>query len=209
MKIKNTQNPLLILTIFMITIVSSSQSNKVLGGICDGCEALLEYGNTPLSPIDTLPLFETSRQKLKITGTVYHHDKKTLAKDIILYIYQTNQNGVYPTKGDEKGWAKRHGYIRGWVKTEENGKYTFYTFRPGAYPGRNEPEHIHITVKEPNKLEYYLDDFVFIDDPMLTKEKIASFKNRGGSGIKKPTITDGILTINRDLILGQNIPNYK
>ena len=83
MKIKNTQNHVILLAIFMITTVGSSQSNKVIGGICDGCEALLEYGNAPLSPIDTLPLFENSRQQLKITGTVYYRDKKTPAKDII------------------------------------------------------------------------------------------------------------------------------
>ena len=128
---------------------------------------------------------------------------------MLIYIYHTNRQGVYQTKGDEKGWAKRHGFIRGWVKTYSEGKYTFYTFRPAAYPSRNEPEHIHITVKEPGKSEYYLDEFVFSDHPLLTDERKINLENRGGTGIVKPTLENGILTIYRDLILGKNIPCYE
>ena len=105
------------------------------------------------------------------------------------------------------GWARRHGYIRGWVKTDADGKYTFYTFRPVAYPNGREPEHIHITVKEPNKNEYYIDAFMFEDDPLLTSSARRSLPNRGGSGIVLPTVKKGILTVERDIILGLNIPN--
>jgi len=98
--------------------------------------------------------------------------------------------------------------MRGWVKPNNPGNYPFYTFRPGAYADGSEPEHIHITVKEPNKNEYYLDDYVFHDDPLLTQKKRDKFNNRGGSGIMKPVMKDGIFTIQRDLILGLNIPDY-
>ena len=70
---------------------------------------------------------------------------------------------------DTTGWGERHGYIRGWVKTNERGEYKFYTLRPGAYPGRNNPEHIHITVKEPGMNEYFIDDYHFADDTILQK----------------------------------------
>ncbi|MGB5653914.1 MAG: intradiol ring-cleavage dioxygenase, partial [Robiginitalea sp.] len=116
---------------------------------------------------------------------------------------------VYTTKGNEKGWAKRHGYIRGWVKTDQTGKYSFYTFRPAAYPNGIEPEHIHITVKEPYFNEYYIDEYVFDDDPLLTQKERNRLSNRGGSGIVQPILKEGILTVNRDITLGLNIPNYK
>ena len=147
--------------------------------------------------------------KLKITGKVHQSDGKSPAEGVIIYIYHTNRNGIYQTKGDENGWAKRHGFIRGWLKTDSKGNYTFYTFRPAAYPDRNEPEHIHLTVKEPGKIAYYLDDFVFEDDPLLTIEKRKNLENRGGSGVVNPTLENGILTINRDLFLGLNIPDYE
>ncbi len=183
--------------------------NKIVGGPCEGCEAIFEYGDKELLPTDTLPEFDQTEPKLILTGTVFKKDGKTPAENVILYIYQTDRNGIYATKGNEQGWAKRHGYIRGWIKTDKTGKYTFFTFRPGAYPKGIEPEHIHITVKEPNKNEYYLDEFVFYDDPLLTQEEKENLEKRGGSGIVRPKLKDGILTSNRDIILGLNIPNYE
>ncbi|MDX5338775.1 MAG: intradiol ring-cleavage dioxygenase [Cyclobacteriaceae bacterium] len=203
---------LLFFLLFAITLGSchsqTSKQIKVVGGPCEGCEAIHEYGDRLLTPVDTLPNFSFTEPKIRLTGTVYHQDGKTPAEGIILYIYHTNREGIYETKGDEKGWARRHGYIRGWVKTGMDGKYTFYTFRPAAYPSGTEPEHIHLTVKEPGKSEYYLDDFLFEDDPMLSSEIKKNRPNRGGSGIQMPRENMGILEIKRDLILGLNIPEY-
>lgn len=199
--------------IFLVTSFScNGQSDRAItkevGGPCEGCEALLEYGDKKLNSVDTLPLFAETEPKLKISGTVYHKDGKTPAKDVILYIHHTNREGRYQTKGDEKGWARRHGFIRGWVKTDNTGQYTFYTFRPGSYPGSTEPAHIHLTVKEPGKNEYYLDDFVFEDDPFLKSRDNNSFRNRGGSGVMIPVNKGGMQHIERNIILGLNIPDY-
>jgi protocatechuate 3,4-dioxygenase beta subunit len=185
------------------------ETTKNVGGGCEGCEAIFEYGDKILTSIDTLPEYENNVPKLKITGTVLKKDGMTPAENVILYIYHTNRQGIYETKGNETAWAKRHGFIRGWVKTGKDGRYTFYTFRPAAYPNGNEPEHIHIIVKEPDKNEYYLDDYLFDDDPHLTKEIREERKNRGGSGIIKPKEKNGILLIERNIILGKNIPNYE
>jgi protocatechuate 3,4-dioxygenase, beta subunit len=193
----------------IIACQAQQTPEKIVGGPCEGCEALHEYGDRKLSNTDTLPNFLKTEPKMKITGKVFHEDGKTPAKGVILYIYQTDRSGVYPLLGDEKGWAKRHGYLRGWVKTNADGNYTFYTFRPGAYPDRNEPEHIHLTIKEPGKIAYYLDEFVFEDDPRLTQTERNNLPNRGGSGVTNPDFENGIWVIHRDLVLGQNIPDYE
>ena len=200
---------------FLLLLFSSctSQTNKttgtIVGGPCEGCEAIYEYGDNDLNNIDTLPNFEHSNVPLKVSGTIYEMDTKTPAENVILYVYHTNSEGIYETKGNEKGWGKRHGYIRGWIKTGKDGKYTFYTSRPAAYPNTDEPEHIHITVKEPKRNEYYIDAVVFSDDELLTSENKKALTNRGGSGIVTPVNENGILTVNRDIILGLNIPNYE
>ena len=202
------------ITVFVLIGFSSCQSqnrsenSKVVGGPCEGCEAIYEYGSKNLSSVDTLPLFEENDPKLKISGTVFHKDGKTPASDVIVYIYHTNREGIYPTKGDEKDWARRHGFIRGWIKTGEDGKYTFYTFRPAGYPGRPDPEHIHVTVKEPKRNEYYIDAIVFEDDVRLTKKERERCENRGGSGIVTPTQAGSLFNISHDIILGLNIPDY-
>ncbi len=187
----------------------NNKAKKLVGGPCEGCEAIFEYGNKILTSIDTLPGFEENEPKLRITGTVFEKDGKTPAKSVILYIYHTNRKGIYETKGDEKNWAKRHGFIRGWVKTNDDGKYTFYTFRPASYPNTKIQQHIHITVKEPSRNEYYIDDYVFEDDPFLTDTERNRKRKRGGSGIVLSKLKGDIYHIERDIILGLNIPDYQ
>lgn len=203
----------LIYILILTTISCQSQTkrnipSKIVGGPCEGCEAIFEYGNNILNVTDTLPGYIENEPKIKITGTVFKKDGKTPANNVILYIYHTNRNGIYEKKGNEKGWAKRHGFIRGWIKTDAQGTYTFLTFRPVAYPGGREPEHIHMTVKEPNKNEYYIDDIMFADDPKLTPYIIKRLKKRAGSGVVELKKDHGMLTAKRTIVLGLNIPNY-
>lgn len=206
-------------TLFLIILLASGcqaqenrakqQASQHVGGPCEGCEALHEYGEKTLSPVDTLPGFgKPGTDKLKVTGTVYQKDGKTPAEGVILYIYHTDETGVYPTRGNETGWAKRHGYLRGWIRTGTDGRYTFYTLRPHSYPSRTQPAHIHVTVKEPDKNEYYLDDFLFDSDPLLSQKIRESRANRGGAGIVSLQKEGNLLVAKRDIILGRNIPDY-
>ena len=188
---------------------SQSTSERKVGGSCGDCSALYEFGSKKLSWIDTLPDYNDAGPKMELSGTIFKSDGKTPAADVILYIYHTDQEGIYPTKGNETGWAKRHGYIRGWIKTDKTGKYRFYTLRPGAYPGRENPEHIHATIKEPGISEYWIDEYLFDDDPILTKKERDAQQKRGGNGIIKLTKdSNGIQIAKRDIILGLNIPGY-
>ncbi|WFB62267.1 intradiol ring-cleavage dioxygenase [Sphingobacterium sp. WM] len=209
MNLKNCFSILILLTLTFTYSSCKSQGLRIVGGPCEGCEALYEYQDKILKSVDTLPEFDRNEPKMKITGIVYEKDGKTPAENVIIYIYHTNRKGVYQMRGDEIGWAKRHGYIRGWVKTGKDGKYTFYSFRPASYPDETEPEHIHITIKEPETNEYYLDEYFFADDPLLKAAFINKLPKRGGSGVVNPSFEAGMLTIKRDIILGMNIPDYE
>lgn len=204
---------LLGLMVLVVSCESQTKSNtnaiRQVGGPCEGCEALFEYGDKQLKTIDTLPGFDSNSPKLEITGTVFKNDGKTPASDVIIYIYHTGRNGHYETTNKAQGWARRHGKYRGWIKTQKDGKYAFYTFRPAAYPGFTDPEHIHITLKEPDTNPYYIDEFVFIDDSLLTETYKLKLNNRAGSGIVKPELHNGILTVKRNIYLGLNIPQYR
>lgn len=196
--------------VFILLFLSIGANAQLVGGSCEGCEAVFEFGSKKLSRIDTLPDFKEPGPKLEISGTIYQADGKTPAKDVILYIYHTDQKGVYPIKGNETGWAKRHGYLRGWIKTNADGKYKFYTLRPASYPDTRAPQHIHPVIKEPNKNEYYIDEYLFADDPYLDEKEKTNQQKRGGSGIIILTKnTDGTWVGKRDIVLGLNIPNYK
>ena len=198
---------LLITTIIIsLSLACSTAQDRKVGGPCEGCEALFEYGNQQLNAVDTLPGFVAADQKLKITGTVFREDGKSLAKNVIIYVYHTNQKGVYPKKGNENGWARRHGYIRGWVKTDNKGRYTFYTFRPASYPNSTVAQHIHMTIKEPNTIPYYIDEIQFADDPHFKNRNSNSM--RGGSGLVNLQTKNNLMVGVRDITLGKNIPNY-
>ena len=178
-----------------------------VGGPCEGCEAIFEFGDRQLSPVDTLPGFTESTPRLQVEGTVFSKSGKP-ASDVIIYMYHTNQDGLYLAGDGSLPWGSRHGRYRGWVKTDKSGQFAFFTCRPGAYPDGTEPEHIHLTIKEPDKNEYYIESILFDDDPQLTDELRKNMVGRGGSGIVIPTHRDGMLIVNRDIYLGQNIPNY-
>lgn len=186
-----------------------TEKSKLVGGGCDGCEIMYVGMPTNISSVDTSAGWTEKGQKLLVTGTVFKLDGKTPALNVVIYYWQTDNDGYYsPRQGmDEK--AKRHGHIRGWVRTDGNGKYSFYTIKPLPYPNENIPAHIHISIKEPNiDNEYYIDEFVFDDDKLLTGRKRKALENRGGSGILRVLISGGLQIVEHNIILGLNIPNY-
>ncbi len=184
-----------------------STSEKSVGGPCEGCEAIYEspVPFDQLDHIDTIENFNEPGPKLEISGTIFHRDGKTPAKDVVMYFYHTDQKGLYPKKGNEKGWAERHGYLRGWIKTDKNGSYKFYTLLPASYPEGRNPKHIHATIKEEGLGEYWIDEFLFEGDPFLEQ---SSRPPRGGNGVVTPVIQGGLLRATRNITLGLNVPGY-
>lgn len=103
----------------------------------------------------------------------------------------------------------RHGYIRGWVKSDARGRYAIYTVRPAPYPNSDNEAHIHPSIKEPGiETAYYIDEFVFDDDPLLTGAKRKKLPNRGGSGVLRVLVQGELQIAEHNIVLGLNIPNY-
>ena len=195
----------------LVTSCLNAQEMKpeLVGGPCEGCEAVLEFGDRSLTPVDTLPDFKKNGTPIRVQGTVYENDGRTPAEGVIIYVYHTNQQGRYAPEKDSRDWGKRHGYIRGWVKTDSQGKYTYYTLKPGAYPSGTEPAHIHYTILEPNGKYYWLQSCHFSGDPLLTDEERTPESPRGGtSGLLNLQKGDGLMVGTRNIILGRNIPGY-
>lgn len=190
-------------------VTTPSQRNRLVGGGCDGCELMFVGMPATIPAIDTSVGWTEAGQKLLITGTVYKLDGRTPAPDVVIYYWQTDNNGLYSPRAGMDESVKRHGHIRGWIKTDGQGKYALYTVRPAPYPNETMPAHIHLSVKEPDiKNEYYIDEFVFDDDKLLTGAKRKALENRGGSGILRVVIQDSVQIAEHNIILGLHIPNY-
>ena len=195
--------------------IGQMKGTQTVGGPFENREFI--YSGIPKVPsaVDTSPGWIFPGQKLLITGTVYQNDGVTPAPGVIVYYYQTNTEGRYLHRPEEKrsmapnAQGQTHGFIRGWVKSGSDGRYSIYTIRPGTYPSRDFPAHIHLTVKEPNAInEYYIDDIVFDDDRLLTTAERLKAEGRAGSGIVRLVQKERLHIGERNIILGMNIPNY-
>ena len=186
-----------------------SNTAKIIGGGCECCEAIYEGMPEQLTYETTIASKDEPGELLEISGTIFQKDGKTPASNVILYIYHTNAKGYYEPSKDQTGCAKRNGHLRGWIKTNAKGEYTFHTIKPAPYPKASIPAHIHPVIKEPGKNEYYIDEFLFDDDTLLTANERNRQENRGGSGIVKLSKNaSGVWMGKRDIILGKNIPDY-
>ena len=187
-------------------INNKARNNKIVGGGCDGCELMYVGMPKNIQSVDTSSAWNEKGQRILITGNILKIDGKTIAPNVIVYYWQTDNNGYY---SGGKGKPARHGHIRGWVKSNEKGEYSIYTIRPGNYPNSDMEAHIHLSIKEQNiKDEYYTDDLVFDDDIKLTGAKRKKLENRSGSGVLRPLIDKEMQVAEHNIVLGLNIPNY-
>ncbi|MEO7362608.1 MAG: YceI family protein, partial [Gemmatimonadaceae bacterium] len=144
--------------------------------------------------------------RLTVTGSVYYADGKSPASNVLIYAYHTNAAGVYARQSEQRGNGQRHGALRGWLRSDALGHYRIETIKPGPYPGRPDPAHIHLTVKPPGGDEQYIDVIEFDDDTRLTAQLRKGAEGRGGSGIVVLRDSAGMLRATRDIILKQSAP---
>lgn len=198
--------PVIVALLLLCSGAAAQSREPVVGLPCDGCEAVFVGMPTTLSSRARIAPADEPGQPMTVTGRVYGGDGRPRA-GVIVYAYQTNARGTYPPPLRLRGF--RHGRLRGWAVSDANGRYTFDTIRPGSYPSRDVPEHIHMQVIEPRCATYHIDDIVLTDDPLLTAEQRRHHShNRAGSGIATPTRRDGRWQVTRDIRLGLNIPGY-
>jgi protocatechuate 3,4-dioxygenase beta subunit len=77
---------------------------------------------------------------LVIRGRLFSVDGSP-APGAIVFAYHTDKGGLYDTRENgPHSWR-----LRGWVKTDTDGSFTFETIRPGSYPDSNNPPHVHFT----------------------------------------------------------------
>jgi protocatechuate 3,4-dioxygenase beta subunit len=182
-------------------LTRAAEPEPVLGGPCDGCE--WAFDSMPAQPSSSARIAPVSERgtPLAIEGIVRAADGKP-APGIVIYAYHTDDTGIYPRA------RNRHGRLRGWARTDAEGRYHFDTIRPRAYPGRKIPEHVHMHVIEPGKGSYYIDELRFEDDPLITDANRAT-DERGGNGLARPERAGTGWRVRRDIVLGRNIPGYR
>ena len=110
---------------------------------------------------------------LVVEGRVLEPDGATPAPDVVVFAYQTDRDGVYFGPG-KPGAPWR---LQGWARTDGKGRFELRTIRPGPYPGRRVPAHIHLTLESPAHGRQWTPSVLFADDPLVSpaeREKSAA-----------------------------------
>lgn len=169
---------------------------------CEGCEGALERAAVSLASSTRIAAASEPGLPLVVAGIVFGTDGVTPQADVVVYAYQTNAQGLYANGTPETEASRRHGRLRGWIKTGKDGRYRFETIKPAPYPGDILPAHLHFTVLEPGRRPYWIDDIVFAGEFGVTPGYIRSVTNKGGNGISALRQgDDGTLYAARDIVL--------
>src|SRR4051812_18649636 len=125
----------------LFTSCNGQTKNKpaatLVGGGCDGCDVMYVGMPANILSSDTCVDWKEGSRKLVISGTILKSDGKTPAPGVILYYYHTDSTGYYTRKSERPESNTRHGYIRGWVKSDNSGHYSIYTTMPAPYPAHS------------------------------------------------------------------------
>lgn len=187
---------------------SQSSRDRAVGEGCDECKLMYEGMPAQLSWETTIAGPDEPGEPMLISGRIFKKGGHTPAPGVILYVYHTDSKGLYSVEPEQSA-GKRHGHLRGWIKTGADGWYQFKSIRPTSYPKSTNPAHIHPLIKEPGLTLYWIDEYLFDDDPFVTDKVRLEQQRRGGPGIIHLSKNEkGVWIGRRNIILGMNIPNY-
>ncbi len=125
---------------------------------------------------------------LIVHGHVLRADGRTPAPGMTLFAYHTDRTGLY----DERSKPPHSWRLRGWAKTDANGRFDFDTIRPAPYPGRGIPAHVHLSIEGPGVPRRWTADVLFSDDALITAaERETSARAGVFGGVRTVRVREG------------------
>jgi len=168
---------------------------------CDGCEAVYEADAATLTASAFLAAHDEG-EPLVLRGRVLDADGTAPVAGVIVYAHHTNSDGYYANGDSNTVGGRRHGRLRGWVKSDQDGRYEFRTIKPAPYPDRTMPAHIHMMVLEESRRPYWIDEVVFEGEFGVDAAYRRRATNQGGGGVVRlQRLADGTQLAVRDIRL--------
>jgi protocatechuate 3,4-dioxygenase beta subunit len=139
---------------------------------------------------------------LVLEGQVVEPDGATPAAAVMVFAYHTDRDGLYSRPGEER-WC-----FRGWVRTDEEGRFRLRTIRPAPYPSRSEPAHVHVTLESPLHGRQWTRSILFADDPLVSAEARRRSAAAGRFGnVREVTMRDGVAHV-RAFFKLKSVPDF-
>lgn len=123
--------------------------------------------------VATLARQEEPGERLVVRGQLFDANGVRPLAGVTIYAYHTAADGRYHLESERKPRLRAH------VTTDADGRFELRTIRPGSYPSRRDPAHIHIQASGGGHPEQWLDDVHFSDDPKVTQEMLAESRTKG------------------------------
>ena len=124
---------------------------------------------------------------MAIHGRVFGTDGTTPLAGAIVFAYHTDRTGIY----DERSAGPHSWRLKGWAKTDADGRFEFRTIRPGAYPQNNQAAHVHFTLFTPDGSRYHAGELEFEDDTLIPERLRAASRAEGAFGSVRPVRREG------------------
>jgi protocatechuate 3,4-dioxygenase beta subunit len=138
--------------------------------------------------------------RLEVKGVVYASDGRTPVAGASVYVYQTDARGYYRP---DDAMGNRDPRLKALLRTDQQGRYSYRTVRPGSYPGTRVPQHIHYEVTaEGHGTRHF--EIVFEGDPFVTRQ-IREDSTRPGSIYSLRRVDagpKGVGQVTQDVVLG-------
>jgi len=122
---------------------------------------------------------------LVISGQVFDPAGVHPVANAVVYAYHTDVRGLYTPSG-----AARPPRLRGWARTDAEGRYEFRTIRPAPYPGNGPPAHVHFYVSGAGYPRQEAEELVFEGDPKISLEMAERSRQAGRFGGVRPLSRD-------------------
>lgn len=132
-----------------------------------------------LADLTTQHQGEPIGQRIIVSGRVLN-DRKQPVPNTMIEIWQANAAGRYIHRKDDWDAPLDPNFTgAGRVITDEEGRYSFVSIRPGAYPWGNHdnawrPAHIHLSLLGPAFAARLVTQMYFPDDPLVEVDPIAN-----------------------------------
>lgn len=132
---------------------------------------------------------EEPGERLIVTGTVFDEQGKPI-EGVSVYVCHTDVGGYYTLGSNDN----RNPRLRGYMRTDRQGRYEFSTIKPGSYPNSRNPAHIHYVVTASGYREKIF-EIVFEGDPFID-DRIRADAKREDSGFSiRPLERNGALCV--------------